>query len=300
MNKGITLEKILDYIEKSGEEYEYIGNKNIVIDGFSSLNNYKNGSLTWVKSKKNIPNSFDLSMIELAIVQEEVDLKIPNQIKCRNSKKVFFALLDALFVDCKNAVEPIGKGTYISPDVKIGRNVIIGNNCVIDGDIKIGDNTRIYHNVTIINRVMIGQNCDIESGVNIGHDGYAFTENEKHEKTMIRHYGGVKIGNNVHIGGQCHIVRGTIDDTIIGDGCKLDTLIHIAHNCRLGKNVVILAGSVIMGSVVLGDNVQVSSGIVRNQKKMGKNSFAGIGAVVVNDIEENDVVIGMPAKPIRK
>lgn len=89
MNKKIKIDKILNYIEELGEKYEYIGKKDLSVNGFSSLNNYKNGRLTWVKSEKNIPNNFDLSKIELAIVQEEVDLKIPNQIKCKNSKKVF-------------------------------------------------------------------------------------------------------------------------------------------------------------------------------------------------------------------
>ena len=294
MSKKIKIDKILNYIERLGEKYDYIGKKDLSVNGFSSLSNYKNGSLTWVKSKKNIPNSFDLSMIELAIVQEEVDLKIPNQIKCKNSKKVFFALLDGLFVECGNNSEPIGKGTYISPEVKIGKNVIIGNNCVIDGDIEIGDNTRIYHNVTIINRVRIGQNCDIESGVNIGHDGYAFTEDDKHEKTMIKHYGGVKIGSNVHIGGQCHIARGTIDDTIIGSGSKLDTFVHIAHNCNIGENCAILSGSVIMGSVILEDNVQITSSIVLNQVKIERKSFIGAGTPILKNVESDIIIMELP------
>ena len=208
--------------------------------------------------------------------------------------------MDELFVEKTEQIFQIGQGTYLSPNVKLGRNVSIGCNCVLDGNITIGDNTRIYHNVTIINNVTIGKNCDIESGVNIGHDGYAFTENESHEKSMIKHYGGVTIGDNVHIGGQTHVARGTLDNTIIEDGVKIDTLIHIAHNCKIGRNSALIAGSLIYGSAELGSNVQITSGIVRNQLKMGNNSFAGIGSVVLKDVPEDTTVIGVPAKVLLK
>ena len=117
---------------------------------------------------------------------------------------------------------------------------------------------------------------------------------------MIKHYGGVKIGNNVHIGSQTHVARGTIDDTVIEDGTKIDTLTHIAHNCRIGKNSAIIAGSLLYGSVELGENSYIASGIVRNQIKVGNNSFVGIGSVVLKDVENDITVIGIPAKPIIK
>ena len=79
---------------------------------------------------------------------------------------------------------------------------------MLDGDITIRDNKKIYHNVTI------GKNYNIESGVNIGYDGYAFTENEGNEKPLLKHYGGVIVGDNVYIGGQTHVAIGNLDNTI--------------------------------------------------------------------------------------
>lgn len=291
------------YLDNMAETYSFKGDKTINVYGFSSLKHYRDNSMTWIKNRDSIPKNFD-KCVTLAIVQAEEEIpsymKIENKIICKESKKIFFMLLEELFGDGDSNAFNIGQGTYISSSVKLGDNVVIGNNCVLDGNIIIGSNTKIYHNVTIINNVTIGENCNIESGVNIGHDGYAFTENENYEKTMIKHYGGVEIGNNVHIGGQTHIARGTIDNTVIEDGVKIDTLTHIAHNCIVGKNSALIAGSLIYGSAELGNNVQITSGIVRNQVSMGDNSFAGIGSVVLKDVPENAIVIGIPAKSIKK
>ena len=303
MVKKVSLFKILQFLNDSHENYEFEVNQDTEVEGFSSLKNYKEGSITWIKSAGNIPAGFDES-IDVAVIQSGESIPdsicVKNRIITLESKKIYFAILDELFVEKTEQIFQIGQGTYLSPNVKLGRNVSIGCNCVLDGNITIGDNTRIYHNVTIINNVTIGKNCDIESGVNIGHDGYAFTENESHEKSMIKHYGGVTIGDNVHIGGQTHVARGTLDNTIIEDGVKIDTLIHIAHNCKIGRNSALIAGSLIYGSAELGSNVQITSGIVRNQLKMGNNSFAGIGSVVLKDVPEDTTVIGVPAKVLLK
>lgn len=303
MIKNVPLNDILQYLDKNHETFDFEGDSKTVVEGFSSLKNYKKQSIVWIKTVKNIPDNFN-EPINVAVIQSGENIpdsiEIKNRIICPESKKIYFAILDELFVEKTECISEIGQGTYISPNVKLGKNVSIGCNCVLDGNIMIGDNTKIYHNVTIINNVVIGENCDIESGVNIGHDGYAFTENIEHEKAMIKHYGGVIIGNNVHIGGQTHIARGTLDNTIIEDGVKIDTLIHIAHNCRIGKNSALIAGALIYGSAELGSNVQITSGIVRNQMKMGDNSFAGIGSVVLKDVPENTTVIGIPARPLNK
>lgn len=303
MVKKVSLRKILQYLNTSHKSYEFDGDQEAEVEGFSSLKNYKEGSIAWIKSVESIPADFN-ETIDAAVIQSGESIPdsicIKNKIISSESKKIYFSILDELFVEKTEQTFQIGQGTYLSPNVKLGRNVSIGYNCVLDGNITIGDNTKIYHNVTIINNVTIGRNCDIESGVNIGHDGYAFTENEGHEKSMIKHYGGVTIGDNVHIGGQTHVARGTLDDTIIEDGVKIDTLIHIAHNCKIGRNSALIAGSLIYGSAELGSNVQITSGIVRNQMKMGDNSFAGIGSVVLKDVPEETTVIGIPAKPLKK
>ena len=115
-------------------------------------------------------------------------------------------------------------------------------------------------------------------------------------KTMVRHFGGVSIGDEVMIGANTCIARGTIDDTSIGNGSKIDTLCHIAHNVTIGKNVTLIAGSIIYGSVTLGDNSYIATGIVKNQHKIEKNAFVGMGSVVVKDVPDGATVYGVPAR----
>ena len=188
----------------------------------------------------------------------------------------------------------MGQFTYISPQVRLGKGVRTGHNCTLDGDITIGDGTVIWNNVVIVNRVAIGENCDIRSGAVIGHDGYAYTEDANHKKTMVRHFGGVSIGDRVLIGENACISRGTIDDTILESGVKIDALGHIAHNCWLEEDAAMAAPCRINGSPHIGRNSYLAGSIVRNQCTIGENAFVGLGAVVVKDLPPGETVVGIP------
>ena len=298
MSKKVKVIDILNYLDEHNESYRFIGDKGIVITGFSSLSNYKYGNITWIKNKNTFFESSNVSSIMLAVVQEGIEVDIGNKILTNESKRIFFDIVKH-FYSAENNNSAIGRNTYISPEVRIGNNVKIGHNCTLDGDIYIGDNTTIYNNVNIINRVVVGRNCEIQSGVNIGHDGFSYyVKNER--KFMIKHYGGVYIGDNVHIGTNTSIARGTIDDTTIDDNCKIDNLCHIAHNAQLGKNVTLIAGTIIYGSVQIGNNAYIATGIVRNQLSVGDKAMVGMGSVVIKDVPSGELVIGIPAKAYNK
>lgn len=290
---------ILEFLQKENIPYTFEGDEQQTVDGFSSLARYKEGTLTWVKIAKKIPKDFPLSKITLAIVSEGITGEFKNAIYTPQSKRAFFSTI-AHFYGQEEERPDIGQFTYISPKVKLGKNVKIGHHCILDGDITIGDNTVIWHRVTMINRVKIGQNCTILSGAVIGHNGFSFTEDEEHRKTMIKHFGGVSIGDNVLIGDNVCISRGTIDDTVLEDGVKVDALSHVGHNCWLEKNVALAAPCEVNGSSHLEPNVYMAGGMVRSQCTIGENTLIGLGAVVVKDVEANQTVIGNPAKPLVK
>lgn len=295
------IKEILDYLDGNNENYLFIGDENTEINRFSSLNYYKSGSMTWIKNKEGLSkkNTLEVRELNLAIIQKGIALQDTpkNYIVIDESKRIFFEILEHFYGDEKTK-DKIGEGTYISPKVKIGDNVIIGCNCTIDGEISIGDNTTIFNNVNIINDVTIGENCEIQSGVSIGHNGFGYTENNN-KKSIIKHYGGVSIGKDVFIGANTCIARGTIDNTVIGDDCKIDTLCHIAHNAILGKSVTLITGSLIYGSVTIENNGYIASGIIKNQLTVEANSIVGMGSVVTKDIEANSTVVGVPAKRIK-
>ena len=294
----ITAKEISAFLATSGIEFEYRGGV-CVINGFSSLNNYRPKTITWCKDVENCKRSVDIEQIELIVIGNNLkeNCSFINCIMCDDPKKVFFSIGDHFF-STDIQVPEIGSGTYISKNVIIGKNVKIGVNCVIDGDIRIGENSIIANSVNIVNKVKIGKNCIIQSGVVLGHDDFSYYEDKEHNKTMIKHYGGIDIGDDVFIGANCVVNRGTIDDTQIGDGTKIDSQCHISHNCIIGEKNSIISGSRIYGSVRTGNNVYIATSIIRNQMVIGDNAIVAMGSVVIRPVEHGSTVAGVPAKEL--
>lgn len=295
----IRIKEMLAYLQSVGIPFTFTGDEETEVDRFSSLAHYRPNTFTWVKKQESIPAGFDHSCVTLAFVSENVEGGFQNCIRTAQSKRAFFSTIEHFYGE-EEERPAVGQFTYICPKVKLGKNVRIGHNCTLDGDIVIGDGTVIWNNVTIINRVRIGKNCDIHSGVVIGHDGFGYTEDENHKKTMVKHFGGVTLGDEVYIGENVCISRGTIDDTTLEDGVKIDALGHIAHNCWFGENVGMAVPCSVSGSVHIGKNAYLAGNIIRNQCTIGENAFVGLGAVVVKDVPADETVVGNPAKPFRK
>lgn len=295
----LKISEILAYLKQQEIPFDFEGDAAVCVDRFSSLTHYKQGSFTWVKKQENISEDFDLSQITLAFVSEGITGNFQNVIRTSQSKRAFFSTIEYFYGEVED-YPAVGQFTYISPKVKLGKNVRIGHNCTLDGEITVGDNTLIWNNVVIINRVTIGRNCDIHSGAVIGHDGYAYTEDWAHQKTMVKHFGGVSIGDNVLIGENVCISRGTIDDTVLEDGVKIDALGHIAHNCWFEQNAAMPVPCSVSGSVHVGRNAYLAGDIIRNQCSIGEGAFVGLGAVVVKDVAPGQTVVGNPAKPFVK
>lgn len=292
----VTLEEIEAFLKHEKLEHRVQAAGKVAVQGFSSLDHYQPGTMTWIKSADRWHDN--LPEIALCIVQEGVELPISSQIICKNSKAVFFSLIEHFFA-VQEEEELIGKNTVIGPHVQLGRNVRIGHNCSITGDVVIGDDTVISDNVVIRNRVRIGKRCTIQALTMIGEDGFGAYEEENHRKVMIRHYGGVTIGDDVFISSHVDIERGTIDDTYIGDGTKIGPCTLIAHNTRVERDAMLIC-SHLYGSVHVGENSWVVGSIVKNQCSVGDNTVVGIGSAVTRDIEAGKVAVGVPAKVIKE
>jgi len=149
--------------------------------------------------------------------------------------------------------------------------------------------------------VEIGKNVRIGPNSSIGFEGFGFEGDGNGVYHRFPHIGKVIIGDDVEIGANTCIDRGALDDTIIGDGTKIDNLVHVAHNVRIGKNCMIIALTCLGGGVIIEDGAYVGIGAsIRNQRKIGEKAFIGMGAVVVKDVDPGVTVIGNPAKPMRK
>ncbi len=293
----IKIGQILDELDKKKYKYEFCGNKNERIDGFSSLGNYRTGSLTWVRDAE-ILSKIECDKILCAIVQKGVSLYADNQIIVENSKEIFFYILKT-FWGRERTIPGIGNGTYISEKVVVGKNVSIGHNCTLDGDIHIGEGTVIENNVVIINNVNIGSNCIIHSGAVIGTDGFGYSFDKDKKPIKVEHFGGVILHDRVEVGANACIDRGTIDNTVIGSDTKIDNLVHIAHNCQVGEDVLFVAGAVICGSAVIKDYSYIApGGIVKDQVQVGQNCFVGMGAFANTDLEANTILYERSTKKL--
>ncbi len=185
----------------------------------------------------------------------------------------------------------IAANAVIGANVTLGNKVIIGAGCVIERNVSIGDNTVLEANVTIKHATQIGQNCHLFSGCVIGNDGFGYAEetnanNSKHW-VKIPQVGRVIIENNVDIGANTTIDRGAIDDTVIEEGVKLDNLIQIAHNCRIGAHTVIAGCTGIAGSAVVGKHCKIGgAAMILGHLSIADNVTISPGSMIMRSIHK--------------
>ncbi len=201
----------------------------------------------------------------------------------------------------------IGKGSEIAPgvsfgkDVKVGEDVTIMPGCYIGDDTVIGDGTLIYPNVTLYSRTVIGKRCIIHAGTVIGSDGYGFAHTKDGKHVKLHQLGNVVIEDDVEVGANCAIDRGTLDSTVIKEGAKLDNLVHVAHNCEVGEYSLITGQVGLSGSTKLGRNV-VMGGQSGTAGHLEIGPFATIAARggVTKSIEGSKVYAGFPLMEHKK
>lgn len=197
----------------------------------------------------------------------------------------------------------LGNNLSIGPNVYIGNNSYIKDNSIIYPNVYIGDNVSlgkeciIYPNVTIYHNCLIGDRVIIHSGTVIGSDGYGFAQTEEKKHIKIPQVGNVIIGDDVEIGANVTIDRGTIGSTIIKKGTKIDNLVHIGHNVEIGEDSLIIAMVGISGSCKIGDRVILAGQVgVAGHLKIGNDVIIAAKSGVTTSIPDKSKVSGFPAR----
>jgi len=240
-------------------------------------------------------NRFD-GLTQACLITDEIPTDLPDGytfIKSENPRLDFIIALD--FLNRAIGFSHHDFASEIHPSCVLGDNVVIENGC------KIGREVIIEHNTTIHSGTVIGDYSRIRSNCSIGGEGFGFETMPNGSTIRFVHLGGVNIGKNVEIGALNSVVRGALGDTIIQNYVKTDNLVHIAHNCDIGKGSLITACSEISGSVKIGKNVWLGPNCsINNKIEIGDDAFIGLGATVTKTIPKNEIWAGNPAKFIKK
>ncbi len=191
----------------------------------------------------------------------------------------------------------VGARAVIEAGVSVGARSAVAAGSFIGRGSAIGEDTVIHPNVTVYPRAKVGRQVVIHSGTVIGADGFGFIAGpDGHVKKP--QVGAVRIEDKVEIGANCAIDRAMLDETVIGEGTKLDNLVHLAHNVRVGRHCIILANTASGGSVTIGDNTVISgSCTLKDNITIGSKVMVAGGSGVADDVADGEVVFGYPAMP---
>ena len=299
--EGITIKSI-----KASELAAFINKKligsDIEINIFATMNKPTKNSVIFARqySKELVVKSKEINSLLVIACPEYAEKLNCSYIISSNPRLDFIRIITKYFAPEKqpSAIHPTA---IIEAGAKIGRNVTIGAHCFIGEDVTIGDNTEIHHNVTILGKVNIGKDCFIKSGAVIGEEGFGFEYDESGAPEHFPHLGRIEIGDRVFIGANTTIERAALDVTKLCDDVKVDDLVQIGHNTITGKNSSITSGVVLCGGAIVGEGCWIApNSSVIQRINIGNGGYVGLGSVVLSNVGENSVVVGVPAKLLKK
>jgi len=292
-----------------------VSKKKIKVSDIKSLKKASNSDITFLDSVNYI-NEAKSTKASSCITTEKLKIYLPNNCEPVIVKNVLFELckvtrkfytnadIDTPDLTLKKPVKSkfsrvrFGNNVFIGKNCKIGKNTIIGSNTIVEHDVVIGENCTFGSQIVIRNSI-IGNNVIIQDGCKIGLKGFGFIP-LKDKNLRFPHIGKVILKNDVELGSNCTIDRGSIDDTMIGKNTFLDNQVHVAHNVKIGANCMIAGQVGFAGSSVIGDNVSIGGQAgISGHLKIGNNVKIGGGSGVVKDIPDGTVVMGYPAVPLK-
>ena len=290
----------------------------VLIYNIKSLKEATNGDLTFLSNKKYTSEVTNCKATVCLVPLDFIETSATNTIllKVPNPYYSYALLVDLFYAPAKKIKEWIAPSAFVAKSAKIGKNCYIGHNVVIEENVEIGDNcvieacslidygVKIGHRAKIDSNVsisysIIGNDAVILAGAKIGQDGFGFATHEGVHK-KIYHTGTVLIGNNVEIGANSTIDRGSMNNTIIEDLCRIDNLVQVAHNAHIKKGAILVAQVGIAGSSVIGSYCALGGqvGVAGHITVANNVQIAGQGGVI-QDIKEPGIMGGTPAVPIR-
>jgi len=296
---------------------QLLGNTTQLIEAPEQIDRAAKNHITFIGNSK-YTKMWTQSKACAAIINDNIDLE-PGEnrafIKVKNADLAMAKILEIFdpgLPEIEEAIHPtavihktatIGKGTKIGAHCYVGKNVILGENVSVFPNVSIfddstlGNNCIIWSGTVIRERSIIGMGCIFHNNVSIGADGFGFRPSDDGKSLVkIPQIGNVIIGNAVEIGANSCVDRGKFSSTIIGDGCKIDNQVQIAHNCVMGRGCIMAGHSGLAGSVTLGDGVLIGgSASIKDHLTIHSGAIVGGGSGVMKDVAAGKTVLGYPA-----
>jgi UDP-3-O-[3-hydroxymyristoyl] glucosamine N-acyltransferase len=287
---------------------KYDSNKDYVVTAASSLNKPESNTVMFC-TEEHMGKIGVLMSIENCIVFWPEKTEIPKNIRLRH---VIIAAPDPrqayamFFLDNGITYYPepskyqMRNGAYIAEGAQIGENVVLFPGTYIDSQVVIGDGCYIGSGVKLLGNTRLGKNVIVRENAVIGADGLSTMRKPDGGPATIPQFGGVVLEDEVQIGANTVIARGSIDDTIIHHGAKIDNLCFISHNVQVGVNTFIVGETIMFGSSSTGVEAYISgNSSIREGVHVGEKSFVGMGSVVVESVPNGAIVMGNPARQYR-
>ncbi|MDX1363917.1 MAG: UDP-3-O-(3-hydroxymyristoyl)glucosamine N-acyltransferase [Arenibacter latericius] len=315
--KSFSVEEICELLDG-----ELQGSYNKEITGAEQIDRAKSQQITFISSAK-YARQWEASEASAAIVKKNISI-FPGInrafIKVENPDLAMAKLLEAFAPEgpvMEEEIHPmatvhptatLGKGCKIGAGCYIGKNVVLGDGVILYPNVSIfdettiGNHTVVWSGTVIRERSVIGAHCIFHINVSIGADGFGYRPSDDGRGLVkIPQIGNVIIGDHVEIGANSCVDRGKFSSTIVGDGCKIDNLVQIAHNCVMGRSCIMAGHSGLAGSVTLGDGVIIGgSASIKDHTTINSGAIVGAGSGVMNDVSPGKTVLGYPATDSRE
>ncbi len=292
---------------------EVLGDGAVEITGFASAELARPGDLAFADNESHFAAAEESPAKAILVSGEftsekKVLIRVPNaRVAVARLLPLFFPSeppLPGIHASAEiAATAQIDPTAHVGPNCVVGARVRIGARSVLMGgnhigyDCQIGDDVCLFPNVVVYPRCQIGHRVSIHAGTVIGSDGYGYVFDEGRQRKVLQ-VGNVIIHDDVEIGANTAIDRGALGATVIGQGTKIDNLVHVAHNVVMGRHCLILGQVGFAGSTVLGDYcvIAAQSGIA-GHLKLGNQARVGAKSGVMRDVPDKGTVLGMPAAP---
>jgi UDP-3-O-[3-hydroxymyristoyl] glucosamine N-acyltransferase len=295
-----------------------IGDENKIISGVASFEDATGNDITFASDTRFI-KKLEQCRAGVIILPEQMTSQMDSSdtttyLLCANPKLSFFEMVAYFFPQKKQppGYHPtaeigshfqsgnncsVGARVIICDNVCLGNNVTVMPGVFIGDDVRIGNHVTLFPNVTLMEKTQIGNHVIIHPGTVIGSDGFGFAQDSNQHEKLV-HTGYVQINNHVEIGANCTIDRGTLGRTTIGNGVKIDNLVHLAHNVQIGDHALIVAQVGVAGSTEIKNHAIIAGKAgISGHLTIGSHSIVGPMAGVHSNVQDNEIVSGAPQMP---